>query len=161
MLMVCVLCFGIKAQAQSLSVTEIDKTFNMSQSGGDVLEQLLFGGPSSIYVNNQGEVKIFQRNNEPISALYINGANDFDKLAEAYREHLGTIQVLNIKWDGKYTLQPTAEVLQLMQSLQYVYFQSYDKLTENDIRSNFRNFLANLENRGNVTVLYKTIDQPQ
>ena len=157
------LCFGFKAQAQSF-ITEYNTKLNsLPKIHAQLLNNLINGAPSSLYVNNDNEPAIFQRPEHHYSKMmYINKQSDFGLLAKAYSNHLSNIEVINIEWNGTDVFDFSNSVLSQFSNLQYIYIRSYQNLSQQIIENNFQQLVAQINQGANeVEILYSVMEQPK
>ena len=162
-IMICVLCFGFKAQAQNLAITEYhNKLESLATDQSEELERLVNGAPRFIFMDGLEGPSEFERLGVPIEKMLINNSDDFMELAKSFPNALVSIKLLEIVWNGNAAFQMPKDILRSLTDLRFVYIRSYEELSIGLIQSNFQNLLQQLEiNNREVEVLYYTMEQPQ
>lgn len=159
-LLVFLLCFGIKAQAQIVTAYEA-KLRSLSTIETGKLDHLVNGAPSSMFVTFENEAKVYYGNGDLVLGMSIAKVADITQLATTFENKLNEIEIINIEWDGQEEIVLPIALLNKMSNLKYIYIRSYQVLNESLIQSRFQNMMNILREKENVEVLYYTMEQPR
>lgn len=158
-IIVFVLCFGIKAQAQNVITEYNSKISSLSATEANKLEYLVNGAPTSMFITYDNEMKVHYGETEKIVEMSVEKSGDIVKLASFFEDKIQDITLINLNWDGEEQFFITKEVLEKMRSLKYIYIRCNESLNADVIQIKFRDLLELLNNYSNVEVLYYTMEQ--
>lgn len=155
------LCFTFKAQAQN-AVTDYNIKLNSLQNTqAEMLNNIINGPQSSVFVNNEQQSKIYIRSGAQVNTVFVKNPSDFTLLSGTYANEMNTVKVLNIEWNSSDTFSFPNDLLSVLPNLEYVYIRSYQNLSKQTIETSFQSLLALLSSKSGIEVLYTTMEQPQ
>jgi len=158
-IIVFVLCFGFKTQAQT-SIEEFKyKKSNLSSKESQELDFLINGGEGYMFITKDKQVISFP-GKDGITRLDINSSNDFTELTKGFTANMTSVIAINIQWDGNEEIVLEEQFLQKISDLKYIYIRSYTDLSKDLIQQKFYKLLEQLNKHKNVIVLYETMEQP-
>lgn len=159
------LCFGIKSQAQMLVTEYKDKLSSLPEIHGKLLDNLINGAPSSIYVSNDNIAALFQQQEQYYPRMmFVTKPSDLNLLAQSYPSHIARIEVINILWNGSDVFEISSDLaVKLSDSnLQFIYIQSNQNLSKQLIENHFQQLIGQVDSlNGDVEILYSVIKQEQ
>lgn len=159
-IIVFVLCFGIKAQAQ-VTITEYgQKISKLSDLDFQAIDYLANGAPTSMFVTFDNETKIHMGDSKEVVEMSIDKTSDFSNLSKAYPNQLIDIVLININWDGQEQILIDEDLVSRLRNLKYIYIRSYKELDKNIIQSEFHELLEKFKDKEDIDVLYSTMEQP-
>lgn len=159
-IIVFVLCFGIKAQAQNAILGYDQKLSKLSELEASNLNYLANGAPTSMFVTVDSEAKIHQGNTQEVVEMSIERTSDFTKLSEFYSNKLSEVVLINIIWSGKEQILMLEDLMIQLKNLKYIYIRSYRELDKGVIQAEFFDLLQKLKEKKDVEILYSTMEQP-
>ncbi|WP_173835575.1 hypothetical protein [Myroides sp. N17-2] len=158
-IVVFVLCFGIKTQAQTAIEHYQDKKSVLSSQEFQKLDYLVNGGDSYMLVDSDNKTIVYNKL-ERVIRMSIKKSSDFDVLIKSLKHDLGGVVIINIEWDGAEECLIPDDFFSKLSSLKYVYIRSYKIMSKDIVQKHFRNIIEKLKNYKEVVILYQTMEQP-
>lgn len=158
------LCFGFKAQAQKKpEITEYNIKLNsLPDTQAQLLNSLVNGAPSMIFINGENKPTVYQRSGEQIKMMMLQMPSHLVPLLDAYKGELDALKVINIEWNGTDNFTFPTDFLAKLPSVEYVYIRSYQNLSQQIIENNFQQLVAQINQGANeAEILYSIMEQPQ
>lgn len=157
------LCFGLKAQAQKVKITEYgDKIASLGPSEEkETLDKLINGLPNSIYVNKDNKAEVFQRGDGLIESMSLRKLEDVEILEKTYAKTFKHIKIIEMEWNSKDSfVLLNRNFLSQFPMLKYIYIKSYENLSDQLVESQFPALIEYLRDGVGVEVIYVTMGQP-
>ncbi|SKC11854.1 hypothetical protein SAMN05660841_04352 [Sphingobacterium nematocida] len=157
------LCFGFKAQAQKVKITEYgDKIAGLaSEEEKETLDKLINGLPNSIYVNKDNKAQIFQRGDKIIESMSLRKSEDLEILEKVFVNMFKDIKIIEIEWNATDSfVLLNRNFLSQFPTLKYIYIKSYENLSQQFVESQFPTLIEYLRDGVGVEVIYVTMEQP-
>lgn len=156
-----VLCFGVKAQAQDIVIT--DYTRKLQQLDNTSAEKLnkLIESASGLYVDANGNAAAYPVNLRLARKMNLENSNDMDRIMQSYPQSLNTIELIDIQWDGSTSLAIPDGVFENMTNLSYIYIRSQSTLSKDLIRTSFRKLIEQIDPEAGVEVLFYIMEEPR
>lgn len=156
------LCFGFKAQAQKKTeITEYNiKLNNIPDTQAQLLNGLVNGAPSMIFINADNMPSVYKRPGEQIKMMMLQMPSHLDPLLEAYNGQLDAVKIINIEWNGTDTFTFPTDLLSKLSGLDYVYIGSYQNLSKPMVENAFQGLIQQL-NQTEIEILYFVMQHEQ
>lgn len=159
-LVLLLLCFSFKAQAQQVIALETRLT-QLPTVEAEKIISLIYESPSSMFVTETGQATTYEGSEEEIVEMSIRKKTDFFTLQRVFPQYLKEVVLVNIQWDGSENMMVPPGMFQQMKGLKYVYICSYSDLDPVVIQTSFSKLIEALQDKKEVEVLYYTMKSPR
>jgi len=161
-ILVFALCFGLKAQAQQPVIMEYSaKLAGLSELQAQLLDGLINGASSMVFIDSEGSPDIYQRGDEQVKKIMLRRPSEFDSIVKTYGDQLAGVQVINIEWNGTDVFTFPTNTMSTLPNLEYVHIRSYQNLSPQTITRGFQGLVVLMENSEDIEVLYSITEEAQ
>ncbi|MDR0228490.1 MAG: hypothetical protein LBI72_05430 [Flavobacteriaceae bacterium] len=158
-ILILVLCFGFKAQAQNIVAYET-KLKSLSNVKADELNHLVNGATTAIFVTEQNAPELYIGKAVGVSVMRVRHTSDFVKLESQFKDVVKEVTLLDVEWNGKEEIILPVGLLEKMSNLKYIYIRSYDYLDSTVIKNKFSVLIKQLQDNLTIEVLFYTMEKP-
>ncbi len=158
-----VMGLGFQSRAQEMEVMayqdKVSSLRSQSENAADLFTQLIDGASNSIFIDREnGQPAEYVRPGGVVNILQADSPRQVSRLIKAFPQYRETIEVIDIKWDGRSPIPLSDADLEGMESLKYINLRIAGDGVSQNWRQNIQNNLGRLTN---VEVLYRIMGQGQ
>lgn len=159
-LTVCALFMGLGMYGQAMPITDVQERMgNADTEVAESIKQLIHGANGAAFISNQTRSpQIAGRKGQRVKVVFIKGQSDLEALMNRFPKEMVGVEVLNIAWDGHFTIKVDDDFLARFHSLKYIYIHKEGELNPRMIQNGFSDLIARLEGQ-DIEILFKSLNQ--